>query len=600
MPKKILLIEADDEFAGQLKSAFEARGATVEQTADGKAAPGIASDGGFDAIVLCVELPKMSGYAVCNKLKKSADLKDIPLIITSSEATPKTFEQHKKLKTRAEEYVIKPCEAEEVVEKVNGLIGLGEGDATLDDEIDLLDEALEGLEVDGGGGGDGIEDIALDALEMGDDSSADDAESADLAIDALGAMDEEDEEDEALDLLGEAEEDDELDALESLEDLGDDLDSDGLEELEDFAAEAGAEDELLDVLDEVEDLEPEAEAEPDFDPDFGSEFEEEEEEEIDGLPELEMEAPPPRETGGAGAAVKVAGLEEELAKLRKERDEAAGKLSSVQDELRAKTNELEAFKSGGGAASNKDVIRLKGELTAKDKEILSLKEELNEKEKAALDWQEKENELELKAVDLEERAMTAEANAKTFEEKADEQGARMEELQGELVAAQDAARRVSELEASLEEARSQSAALEGQVAELGQRVAEASSEASDARGRIGELESELAEAQAAAAQIEELEEKVQTLESENRKHEDRLLKAYQNLKGEEQLRERIRKALEVGLSLLDEAPASVVDDDEGLGEVADLGGDDGMDELEEFEDDELEDVEDLALDSLEM
>jgi len=46
---------------------------------------------------------------------------------------------------------------------------------------------------------------------------------------------------------------------------------------------------------------------------------------------------------------------------------------------------------GGGGGSNKDVLRLKGELTQRDKEILSLKEELHEKEKAGLEWQEREN-----------------------------------------------------------------------------------------------------------------------------------------------------------------------------------------------------------------
>src|SRR5205823_11487504 len=60
------------------------------------------------AIVLCVELPRMSGYSICAKLKKDAQLKSIPLIITSAEATPETFEHHKKLKTRAEEYLKKP------------------------------------------------------------------------------------------------------------------------------------------------------------------------------------------------------------------------------------------------------------------------------------------------------------------------------------------------------------------------------------------------------------------------------------------------------------------------------------------------------------
>ena len=49
-----------------------------------------------------------------------------PLIITSAEATEKDFEDHKKLKTRAEDYLHKPFGVEALVEKIGGLIGMPE------------------------------------------------------------------------------------------------------------------------------------------------------------------------------------------------------------------------------------------------------------------------------------------------------------------------------------------------------------------------------------------------------------------------------------------------------------------------------------------
>lgn len=76
-------------------------------------------------IVLCID-PKRTGWAVCNRLRKSATLKSTPLIITSAEATEKDFEDHKKLKTRAEEYLHKPFGVEALVEKIGGLIGMPE------------------------------------------------------------------------------------------------------------------------------------------------------------------------------------------------------------------------------------------------------------------------------------------------------------------------------------------------------------------------------------------------------------------------------------------------------------------------------------------
>ena len=101
MSKKILLIESDGAFAQQLANALEARGLQARVTGDGKEGLDLARIDRPDCIVLCVELPKMSGYSICNKLKKDEQLKAIPLVIISAEATAETFEQHRKLKTRA-------------------------------------------------------------------------------------------------------------------------------------------------------------------------------------------------------------------------------------------------------------------------------------------------------------------------------------------------------------------------------------------------------------------------------------------------------------------------------------------------------------------
>jgi CheY-like chemotaxis protein len=92
-------------------------------------------------IVVSVE-PKKVGYAICNKLKRSADLKSIPLILTSSEEAPAKFEQHKTFKLRADEYIFKPFDAEELRRKVDQLVGLGAPAAAPADEIFLSSDLL--------------------------------------------------------------------------------------------------------------------------------------------------------------------------------------------------------------------------------------------------------------------------------------------------------------------------------------------------------------------------------------------------------------------------------------------------------------------------
>ena len=72
---EVLLIDAEQPFAGEVKGQLEGRGFAVTQLDDGKEGLEYARANGVDLIVLCVELPKMSGYSICNKLKKDGELK---------------------------------------------------------------------------------------------------------------------------------------------------------------------------------------------------------------------------------------------------------------------------------------------------------------------------------------------------------------------------------------------------------------------------------------------------------------------------------------------------------------------------------------------
>jgi DNA-binding response OmpR family regulator len=139
--KRILVIESEDNFAQSIVSMFSDYDAEVRIIPDGKDGLEDAKHQKPDLILLCVELPRMSGYSVCKKLKKDDELKSIPLVIMSSEANEETFEQHKKLKTRAEQYIIKPFSAEQLMVKIESLVQLEKKDVKgSEDEFTLLDE----------------------------------------------------------------------------------------------------------------------------------------------------------------------------------------------------------------------------------------------------------------------------------------------------------------------------------------------------------------------------------------------------------------------------------------------------------------------------
>lgn len=120
---RVLIIESDTSFAEQVKQAFAQRGCAVDMFEDGDEGIGRAQRVNPQVILLAVELPRVNGFLVCKKIKKENDLKDIPLVIMSSDPNAdEIFGQHRKLKTRADVYLKKPVTVAEVVSSVEQLV----------------------------------------------------------------------------------------------------------------------------------------------------------------------------------------------------------------------------------------------------------------------------------------------------------------------------------------------------------------------------------------------------------------------------------------------------------------------------------------------
>src|SRR5262245_45031417 len=139
---KVLVFESDPEFAGELRNELGRLRCSVQVVEDGNVGLTVAAQERPDLILLSIELPRMNGFSVCNKLKKDAALKDIPLVIMSSESSEETFEQHKKLRTRAEDYVHKPIAFGELLEHIRPLVNIEAGEPESSDGIVIDDAAL--------------------------------------------------------------------------------------------------------------------------------------------------------------------------------------------------------------------------------------------------------------------------------------------------------------------------------------------------------------------------------------------------------------------------------------------------------------------------
>src|SRR6187402_3157034 len=178
MAIKVLVFESDPSFAETLRSGLIEYGCEVTVLDDANAGLAAASREKPDLILLAIELPRMNGFSVCNKLKRDPALKDVPLIIMSSESTEETFEQHRRLRTRAEDYLHKPISFEDLVSRVQPYVTLSKAD--VDSANDLPPASDDAIEIEDA-------EVVETSGEVAPDPSEDDAvvtTSRDSTVDA--------------------------------------------------------------------------------------------------------------------------------------------------------------------------------------------------------------------------------------------------------------------------------------------------------------------------------------------------------------------------------------------------------------------------------
>jgi CheY-like chemotaxis protein len=127
--RTLLCVEPDEASLAVIVGTLEPYGFEIKNITNGDQVVEWAKKNRPTLMLVSVE-PKKIGYAICNKIKRSGDLKDVPLVLTSSEESPEKFEQHKTFKLRADDYMFKPLDRHELMRKVNMLVGLDAEEAS--------------------------------------------------------------------------------------------------------------------------------------------------------------------------------------------------------------------------------------------------------------------------------------------------------------------------------------------------------------------------------------------------------------------------------------------------------------------------------------
>lgn len=439
MTIKVLVFESDPAFADELRTELGTLGCATTVVDDGNVGLQRAAAEKPDLILLSIELPRMNGFSVCNKLKKDPTLKDVPLIIMSAESSDETFDQHKKLRTRAEDYVHKPIAFAELQNHIQQFVNLGASPPDSDAAI-----LVEEIEV-------GSADYLID--EQGEDAAA-----ASLIDNAGDAATDRNEPVAAAPPAA---------AARRWQDAADDVDA--LAETA-FSRLTGFDGPTQSGSDTR--AAPNGSAPPDLGitiQPMGS-----------VTPPIARRAsvrpvPPGTATVDANEHERLRAeyvllreqtetVQRELGEARRSADKLrieaaeAGRLGREVDELRAKLSA--ATKSGG--ISSRDFLDLREALNKKDKEILSFREQLSRKDRDIVESQDRALALDRARADLEERLLALER-----------QLAETKELQDAIADERDLAKKTAEdMRSRFERAKTEGEARERQISELRARNAD--------------------------------------------------------------------------------------------------------------------------------
>jgi two-component system, OmpR family, response regulator len=118
---RILVVDDDVRLARSLKRGFEADGFATDVALDGVTAEWLAGENDYDAIVLDVMLPGLSGHDLCRKLRAADNWSPILMLTARSGAD----EEVHSLDTGADDFLAKPFSYVVLVARLRALMRRG-------------------------------------------------------------------------------------------------------------------------------------------------------------------------------------------------------------------------------------------------------------------------------------------------------------------------------------------------------------------------------------------------------------------------------------------------------------------------------------------
>ncbi|MFZ0013706.1 MAG: response regulator transcription factor [Acidimicrobiia bacterium] len=115
---KLLLVEDDKKIAVSVKRGLEAEGFTVDVAYDGLDGRWLATEGGYDLMILDILLPRRNGFQVCADIRQAGNW--IPILMLT--AKDGDLDEAEALDTGADDYITKPFSLAVLTARIRALL----------------------------------------------------------------------------------------------------------------------------------------------------------------------------------------------------------------------------------------------------------------------------------------------------------------------------------------------------------------------------------------------------------------------------------------------------------------------------------------------
>ena len=125
MPSKILIVDDEAHLRMLIQQALEDledEGVELLTASDGEEALALIQAEAPQLVFLDVMMPKLSGFDVCSRVKRTLGMKDVHVVLLTAKG--QEFDKQKGMEAGADVYMTKPFDPDALLEKARTVLGL--------------------------------------------------------------------------------------------------------------------------------------------------------------------------------------------------------------------------------------------------------------------------------------------------------------------------------------------------------------------------------------------------------------------------------------------------------------------------------------------